>query len=299
MSQSATKDPNPLLSFIKVPEPPPIDEQEVVRKAKEGQELAQDRERQRLISALAHDETLFTEGGQFVGLPTEQQRDLLAAVIDVLEAETARAIQRSRQSDYSDGIDWSDSNVRIRLSQLINAGNRGIILPDWKERISRVSEATHYYPHRYSQRVIGFELDAIMQAAAKIEQLSGEIPERITGKGLEFLPSGIGNGRKVYLNGKFRLSLADATFSHQATNGAVIAWMKSVKIDHCNIKGSQMSYEIYALSEGEDEPRRVFEDHAYDDERCFYLDPPEVEEDGTITFDYHDDGVVIKKRISP
>ena len=117
----------------------------------------------------------------------------------------------------------------------------------------------------------------------KNEPLLGEIPEGLTGSGLEFIPAVVGGGKKLYLDGKFIVVVtSDAQFSQTPTNGRVIAWLIVERIDYCPIKGSQMRWNVVAWREGCKKPKIVFEDHAYDYERSLSVDAPVVREDGTI-----------------
>lgn len=286
-----------LLGFVETPAEKTVDEKAVIAQAKARLSAQNEAEVNRQIWILAHDRSLFTEEGKFGGLPVDDQLRLLAEIMDFLEEETQEAIRKYQQSDYLEGIDWDDANDYIRINHLVNAAKHGVVLPDWKDRIAKIGQAFRYYPGRYSQRVVGFRQDAVQEAAAQIDQLSGEVPEGLTGKGLEFAPSAVGSGQKVYLDGQLVASLSNAKFGSKPTNGEVVAWLTVNQIDRCSIRGSQMMWEITAWRKGDEKPHRIFEDHAYGSERSLRLSAPNVSEDGTVVFEYRSDGEVTEKQI--
>lgn len=226
---------------------------------------------------------LFGEGGRFRDLPRDEQAELLGVVLTVLEEETQGYIDRIGQSYYGpDGIDWDQANLEPRLSHLLEAAKNGVFLPDWKERVASIEEATHYYYSNFSGRAIRWRREEIQKAAVKIEQLLGEAPEGLTGSGLEFVPSNIGNGQKAYLDGQYVATVVNALFSDLPTNGEVVTWLVVDQIDYCTIRGAQVSWKVFAWRSGLDEPKEVFEDHAYSDERSLSVDHPVVAQDGKV-----------------
>jgi len=283
---------SPLLGFVELATAPTLDEAAVIAEAKARLAAQAEGERRAKVWELVNNKNLFTETGKFAGMSKEQLPKLLASVLTVIEQRTEDRIKCG-----NDGIDWEDACVEIRLAHLLRAAERGIILPDWKERIARIERATHYYYDNYSQSVIGRIRDGILEAASKIDQLSGVIPEGVTGKGLEFSPSAVGTGQNVYLNGQLVASLSAARFGAVPTNGEVVAWLTVNQIDYCTIKGSQKRWMVMAWKPGMKEPREVYEDHAYDSEGYLSLELPRVETDGTIAVLRHMDIEVTEKRL--
>jgi len=226
---------------------------------------------------------LFGEGGVLRELPKDEQSELLAVVLTVLEEETQGYIDRIGQSFYGpDGIDWDEANLNPRLKHLLEAAENGVFLPDWKERFASIERATHYYHSTFSDQAIRWNREKIQEAAVKMEQLLGKVPEGLTGRGLEFAPSSIGGGRKVYLNGQYIATVVNARFSDSPTNGKVVAWLVVEQITYCSIKGAQSSWKVFAWKNGFEKPRQVFEDHAYRAERSLSVDAPMVSKDGEV-----------------
>lgn len=128
-----------------------------------------------------------------------------------------------------------------------------------------------------------WEREEIERTCLEIEQLRGEVPEGLTGKGLEFTPSCIPGAKRVYMNGTFVTTTANALFGSRATNGRIVAWLVKEQIDYCSSRGPQIAYRVFAWHEGLSEPKEIFEDHAYAAERNLSVSPPVVAEDGTIT----------------
>lgn len=273
-----------LLPFISKQVDEVAEKKEVLATAKA---LLEERKTQRLRAFTK--ENLFGEGGVFRELPKDEQKELLAVVLTALEEETQGYIDRIGESRYApDGIDWGDANLEPRLNHLLEAAKNGIFLPDWKNRIVSIEEATHYYYSNFSERAIRWNREKIQETAVKIEQLLGEVPEGLTGSGLEFVPSGIGDGQKVYLNGQYVATTVNARFSDSPTNGKVVAWLVVEQIDYCNIKGAQTSWKVFAWKSGLKEPKEVFEDHAYSAERSLSVDAPKVSKDGENYYDHLD-----------
>ncbi|MDA2936174.1 hypothetical protein MYX06_03075 [Patescibacteria group bacterium AH-259-L05] len=234
-------------------------------------------------------ENLFGEGGTFRELPKDEQRELLAVVLTFLEEETEKYIDGIGQYSngifgdrFPDGISWEQANLEPRMKHLLEAAKNDIFLSDWKKRVTSIERATHYYPPIYSEKVIRWKCEKIQETAVKIEQMLGETPEGLTGSGLEFVPSSIGGGQKVYLNGQFVTTTVNARFSDSPTNGEVVAWLVVEQIDYCNIRGAQISCKVFAWKNGLEEPEQVFEDHAYSSERSFSVDAPKVSKDGKV-----------------
>ena len=243
---------------------------------------------------------LFGKGGTLRHLPKNRQQKLLRVAIAVLEEETEKYIERTQEQmrnrsylSFSDGIGitWEQANHEPRLSHLLEAAKNGIFVPDWRTRLRQVERSKRYHPSLYSAKVIRWGVEEIQNTAAKIEKLMDAKVEGLTGKGLEFLPSSIGNGRKVYLNGKLVTVVTEASFSDTPTNGKVLAWVVSDIIDSCHFRGSQMSWKVMAWKQGLKEPKQVFEDNAWAAEnRGLMVKAPVVLKDGTIRICVCSDG---------
>lgn len=245
---------------------------------------------------------LFGKGGTFRNLPREEQRKLLEIVLTalLLEEETQRYINERRSYPYYgfDGINWNEANLEPRLEHLFETAKNGIFLPDWKKRIASIIEATYHYCPRFSERAIRRNREMIQQVAVKIKQLLGEIPEKLTGSGLEFIPSSVGSGQKVYLNGKYVTTTVNALFSDSPTNGEVVAWLVIEQIDYCTVRGAQISQKIFAWEKGFKEPKEVFENHTYSAEKDLSVDVPKVSKDGTIIVTIWTNGKKSTRKIS-
>lgn len=289
-----------LASHVELVTVPEITDEEIV--ARERKRMADEAERanKNQVLRLACDKQLFAKDGKFASLPKEEQQVLLTAVMDALEQDVidCRASKESHLEAYyaipdrscwdeppCQGLDWEEARLDERLAHLLNAAKNGVFLPDWKERVKLIYEVTYNYISRFSDRAVQGNRDRIQKVATEIDELSGEVPEGIMGKGLEFAPSPAGHGQKVYLDGKFVASVDDVSFGKLPAGNGVVAWLRREQIDSCRIKGRQVAWTVYGWKVGFDNPREVFEDHAYDKERSLRVSAPEVDETGKIVFE--------------
>jgi len=77
---------------------------------------------------------LFGEKGIFRELPKDQQKELLTAVLTLLEEETQKDIHRIGQGEFGpDGIDWDQANLEPRLKHLLEAAENDVFLLEKKK----------------------------------------------------------------------------------------------------------------------------------------------------------------------
>ena len=233
---------------------------------------------------------LFGENGIFNKFEKREKEKMLDEVISTLEKQTEKSIKKMEEertetsiwSITSYGIDWEEANVESRLKHIEAAAKEGIILPNYKERIRKIYEATYYYPNTYSETAVRFQQEEIERIAILVEKAAGEKPKEITGEGLEFLESEYSSAKRVYLDGELIGSFVNASFGEKATNGEMVAWIVSEVIDRDLIAGIQNRDTVYVWKKGWKEPKEIFEDHAWSSERYFRVLPPEVTPDGKV-----------------
>lgn len=219
----------------------------------------------------------------------EREKDAVGKILATKSSKKALYRTRTRTSYgmFGGGSYESEEADPFDIEEVeklfLEAVAAGIVPSNYQKIIDNLAKACDYIDSYFSDSFRGSVREGVAKVATEIEKALGETPEGITGKGLEFLPAP-GGAERVYLDGKLILTVANASFSGQTTNGEVVAYVVSEQIDQCAIKGSQNRDTVYAWKEGWGKPKELFEDHAYPSERYFRILPPKVDADGKITF---------------
>ncbi|MFH1661681.1 MAG: hypothetical protein ABIA02_01110 [Candidatus Falkowbacteria bacterium] len=233
---------------------------------------------------------LFNEEGIFRKFKKDEKNKFLEKIMEELEEEAKKAINEREEHDSILSARWKTSyfngeeiKLGSRLRILKEAAENEIFSTNYEVHIKKLFEDVSSLcdPNAGNKPVIS-AMQSIEITDNIIKSKMGIKEKEIVGKGIEIIISKYGGGIKIYSNGEFVGIFNNIELSEKATNGEIVAWVKSETIDRDNVTGTQNCDSIYVWKKGWNEPKQIFEDHAWSSERYFRVFPPEVTPDGKI-----------------
>lgn len=211
--------------------------------------------------------------------------------------ETLKRLDKCTKTKYESAI-----TINSRINLVILAFNKYIEETDtlpikYKDILKKIDEAKNSIASSYAPFGDGYHTFVQHPLLKdKIPEISEEGQEDLKGEGLELINEGevkkidlhtdgaTDNTGKLYFNGKFIADVEHAAFDKKSINDKIVTWKTSENMDYNERDGYQKKFRIYVWKKGFKEPKELFEDHSWEDERFIHVSIPEVSKDGTITF---------------
>jgi len=238
--------------------------------------------------------SLFDEGGLLNKLETKEKKKILVEVMNSIEMKVDEYLKNIEQKNTETRKGWYDSHslkypdlndgcVHERLAHLKSSLKEGILLPDYKERLAKIENIINLSSKHPSANYAGvkYERDEVntllRQLGQEMDLQNGE-KINIKGEGPEI------ENNNLFFDGKFISYLESASFGENWTNGEVVSWKRTERLDHEPVLGIQVRLSIYGYKKGDKNPSELYDDNYWSAGKYINVSNPEVSADGIITF---------------
>ncbi|MEK7585869.1 MAG: hypothetical protein AAB477_01385 [Patescibacteria group bacterium] len=246
--------------------------------------------------------SLFGENGVFADFEKSEKEKLLVEILEGLDSKVDNKIQeieKRNEEITGKGKDWNPHNlsylsiqdgyVREQLAHIEGAMGEGIIPENYEEIFRKIQTSINESSKHPSSNYVGnrSERDEVSAKLAKLrveaDKLSGK-ELGIKGKGVEL------EGTKLFSEGKLIAVLEGASFGEKYTNGDIVTWKRTEKLDSERVLGNQVKLSIWGYKNGKDKPSELYDANYWSAGKYVNVSNPEVSDDGVITFTVEKEG---------